>query len=96
MIKKIIGIFLILLASMGLAAENRDDKKVDEFVEIFINNPYSATVQCIVKCDFNNQTGQFDYWVRISIDPDSSFILKVNKKYTHCQVWPKVLFGLFN
>ena len=64
----------------------------DTYTEIEVHNVYSLDVRVELKCDYNNNTKQFDLHRFYQIPGKKVIIISVPNKYKRCQIWPKVKF----
>lgn len=82
--KYLMFIIVLLISNISFAQNN--------VVKITIFNPYSLTVRCEVKCDFNWKINKFIYHEFIFIRGKKNITISVPNKLTQCQIWPKLIF----
>lgn len=62
------------------------------YTEIEVHNVYSLNVRIELKCDYNNNTKQFDLHRFYEIPGKKVAVITVPNRYKKCQIWPKLKF----
>ena len=84
---------IILTVALTCIALRSPAKAVsDGYIEIEAHNTSPFTILIEAKCDWNNNTKQFDFHQFYKAPSKSVAIIIVPSKHKHCQVWSKVKF----
>jgi hypothetical protein len=84
---------IVLTVALTCIALRSPAKAVsDGYIEIEIHNVYSLDTRIELKCDYNNNTKQFDLHKFYQIPGKKVVIISVPNKYKRCQIWPKIRF----
>jgi len=55
---------------------------------VTVHNPYNISLILEVKCDYNSNKKQFDYYVKKALPKKGSTLFTIPKFSKHCEVWP--------
>jgi hypothetical protein len=78
---------LVVLFSYLMVAHGDN---IPSTLNIQISNPYSFDVDAEVKCDWNDEKQEFNFYKRFIFPADQITKIEIPKAKRQCEVWPHV------
>lgn len=82
----IIGLFGLFLLIKNVYGEQNGH------IDITAYNPYRLQTQMELKCDWNNDTEDYNFHKFIIVPAKGSILIRVPNSIHKCEIWPKILF----